>query len=83
MCAKCPSEAVSIVRMIMIILVLTLIVVILLRFTFVGMKEKSGLGSVYLRVLINHIHIVLLTAAFNFEWPTSLRDFFEFSRPIT
>lgn len=56
--------------MLLIILVLLLVVIFLIRSTIVGKEENKSTSSVYFRILINHIQLVLLTAAFNFEWPS-------------
>ena len=37
---------------------------------------------VYLRQLINHIHLILLIATYNLNWPESLQEFFDFTRPL-
>lgn len=38
--------------------------------------------SVYIKIMMNHLQLIMITASFNFEWPNSIVSFFETVSPI-
>ncbi len=64
-------------------MVLIAFVVLIVVLILISSKNKTRYLHVYLRMLINHIQLILLIAAFNYNWPDVLQDFFDFARPVS
>ena len=60
-----------------------LVLLWIIRSTLVGAKDSTNITSVYLKILMNHLQILLLTASFNFYWPAQVEKLFSISSPIT
>ena len=48
----------------------------MIRSTLQGAKEKNNVTSIFIKILLNHMQLILLTASFDFEWPQQVIDFF-------
>ncbi|CDW85128.1 UNKNOWN [Stylonychia lemnae] len=57
-------------------------VVILIRVTLNGAGDVRNITSVYQKILLNHIQLILLTSTFNFKWPDIVMEFFKTSRTV-
>ena len=55
---------------------------IMIRSTLNGALQRKNIQSVYIKILMNHLQLILLTASFDFNWPQNVEDFFETSEPI-
>ena len=58
------------------------LVVFMIRSTLSGAKDKNNITSIYFKILMNHIQLILMTASFKFSWPTVVTDFFDIAKPI-
>lgn len=38
--------------------------------------------SVYIKIMMNHLQLIMITASFNFDWPPSIVGFFEAISPV-
>jgi len=57
--------------------------VLIIILILVSSQQKTRYLHVYLRSLINHVQLILIIAAFNYNWPDSLQSFFDISRPFS
>ena len=53
------------------------LMVFLVRSTLKGAAVKRSLSSVYQKIILNHIQLVVLTAAFDFNWPQMVVSYFK------
>jgi len=60
-----------------------MLMVFLIKSTKAGAKKARNVHSVYMKILMNHLQLIALTASFNFNWPKIVLDYFETSRPIS
>jgi hypothetical protein len=74
----CPPKWWVLLRSFLIIVVLILLLIFLIQ-----AQSKSRYLHVFLRLLINHVQLILLISTFHFNWPVKLQDIFDFSRPIS
>ena len=45
-------------------------IVYLVWSTLVGAKDVRNVTSIYIKIMVNHLQLILLTASFNFKWPS-------------
>jgi hypothetical protein len=65
-------------------LVAALIVIIfMIKSTLESALVKKNLQSVYIKILMNHLQLILLTASFNFDWPDNVTDFYDTTKPAS
>ena len=76
-CAECPEEWQNILILVVIVLVATAVLIVLIRATLQSMKNQNSLLSVYLKILANHLQLVLLTLSFELDWPDQVKIFFD------
>eukprot|EP00347_Sterkiella_histriomuscorum_P007237 403349735 len=81
-CAECPAQGANVARLIFIFIAVLGLVVFLIRSTLLGAKEKKNLTSIFLKIMMNHLQLILLTASFNFDWPTLVVEFFSSVKPV-
>jgi hypothetical protein len=68
-CSLCPEEKSNIARLFFIMLALALAIVLMVRSTLQGALNKNNVTSIYIKILMNHLQLVLLTSSFEFKWP--------------
>eukprot|EP00347_Sterkiella_histriomuscorum_P001991 403369895 len=81
-CSICPEESVNIVRISGIILLAIILVVFMIKSTLAGAKDQNNVTSIYTKILMNHIQLIMLTASFDFKWPKLILEFFDSSKPV-
>jgi hypothetical protein len=55
---------------------------IIIRSTLAGAIQRKNVQSVYIKILMNHIQLIVLTASFDFDWPNSVVKIFETTEPV-
>jgi len=69
-------------RLLGLFFVLIVAIVILIRSTLQGAFEKKNYLSVYLRIFLNHMQLLILTASFDFQWPNAVKEMFKSAAPV-
>lgn len=60
-----------------------IIIVLIIKSTLDGALVRKNLQSVYMKILMNHLQLILLTASFNFDWPDDVTKFYDNTRPAS
>ena len=47
--------------------------VLMIRSTLAGASQLKNVQSVYYKILMNHIQLIMLTASFNMNWPAMVQ----------
>ncbi|CDW82348.1 UNKNOWN [Stylonychia lemnae] len=81
-CGKCPEYAQNIFRIVAIILVGIVVIILLIRSTLQGAADVKNITSVFQKILLNHIQLIVLTASFDFSWPQIVMDYFKSSETV-
>lgn len=81
-CSACPEKATNVVRITGILILAIILVVFMIRSTLAGAKDQNNVTSIYTKILMNHIQLIMLTASFDFQWPALLVKFFNSSKPV-
>ncbi|TNV74992.1 hypothetical protein FGO68_gene289 [Halteria grandinella] len=82
-CSQCPTKVQNMLLVTVFILIFLIIIIILVRSNIqTGSSEKNFL-PVFLRILLNHLQILSLTASFDFEWPEQLTSFYQTMQPAS
>lgn len=58
------------------------VVVLLIRSTLNGALVKKNVMSIFQKILMNHLQLIIMTASFNFNWPAMVAKFFNTSQPV-
>lgn len=43
---------------------------------------KPSPTTIYVKVMMNHLQLIMITSSFNFEWPSSIKSFFDAVSPV-
>jgi predicted outer membrane repeat protein len=71
-CQACPDPEVNGVRIGGLTIGVVILIVFLVRSTMSSALRPRELASVYLRILMNYLQLVMLTATFNLNWPSEV-----------
>ena len=64
------------------IILSTVIVTFMVRSTLNNAKRKN-IHSVYIKIFLNHMQMLLITASFDLDWPPQVESLLKASGPIT
>ena len=81
-CAKCPNPILNVVQLVLILLAVIVGIVIMIRSTLAGALQRKNIQSVYIKILMNHLQLIVLTASFDFDWPNAVLTLFETTEPV-
>ena len=56
--------------------------VFVIKSTLAGARQRNNVTSIFLKILMNHFQLLVLSASFNFNWPRVVIQFFETAKPI-
>ena len=56
--------------------------VFMIRSTLNGAAEVKNITSVFQKILLNHIQLIVLTASFDFSWPDLVMSFFKSNETV-
>lgn len=76
-CNVCPDYTTNAFRITAIFFACIVIVVFLIRSTLRGAADSKNVISVFQKILLNHIQLIMLTSSFDFSWPTVVKEFFK------
>ena len=81
-CEKCPNPAWNVIRLLLIFIAIIIGIVFIVRSTLSGALEKKNVQSVYIKLLMNHLQLLVLTASFDLRWPDNVSSFFNSSESV-
>ncbi|CDW90149.1 UNKNOWN [Stylonychia lemnae] len=81
-CSKCPESSTNILRLIGIGNCAVIIVVLLIKSTLNGALVKRNVMSIFQKIFMNHLQLIMMTASFNYNWPAKVVEFFSSSQPV-
>ena len=64
------------------IIIFVVVICFVIRSTLKGAVEKKNVTSIYFKIMMNHLQLLLLTASFEFDWPEQVDKFFEVAEPV-
>ena len=71
----------NVVILIIIIVVVIFLLIMMVRSTLAGALEKKNAVSIYMKILMNHLQLLLLVSSFNFSWPSQIQSLFSSTAP--
>jgi hypothetical protein len=80
-CSACPTPELNFIRIVGILVGCIIGIIFMVRSTLKNALNPSP-TSVYIKILMNHLQLIMITSSFNFDWPESLVSFFETVAPI-
>ena len=75
-CELCPSNSQNIGIILGLVILVSFISVVLVRFTLDSAYSPKALYSIYIKIFINYLQLVLLTTKFELQWPYYVSDIF-------
>jgi len=58
------------------------VIVFIIRATLAGARQRNNVTSIFLKIMMNHMQLIVLSASFNFKWPRIVVQFFDTAKPI-
>ncbi|CDW71577.1 UNKNOWN [Stylonychia lemnae] len=81
-CIECPEKFLNILRLSAIILVILVVVIFVIRTTLSGAMDKSNVVSIFMKILLNHFQLIMVTASMDFHWSQQILDFFSQTKKV-
>ncbi|CDW82324.1 UNKNOWN [Stylonychia lemnae] len=81
-CAECPEPALNVLRLITIFIAIVILIVLIIRSTLKGAQDINNVTSIYLKILLNHFQLILMTASFDFQWSQQIVSFFTTTKQV-
>ena len=81
-CAKWPNPIWNAIQLSLILVVVITGLVIIIRSTLNGAFQRKNLQSVYIKILMNHLQLIILAASFEFNWPKRVQKYFDTTEPV-
>ena len=75
-CAECPSQWKNALLLSAVFLIALLAIIVLIRATLQSMKNQRSIGSVYFKILANHLQLIILTLSFELDWPDQVKTLY-------
>ena len=82
-CSLCSSLVSTVILFVLLFLGLVVALTIIVRQTIRAAKEKKNFLNVYLRILFNHMQLVIIIASFKLEWPPRVESVFSVAAPVS
>jgi len=57
-------------------------IAMLIRSTMAGARERKNIISIYMKILMNHLQLLLLISNFEFDWPQFVKEAFAVAEPV-
>lgn len=76
-CGRCPEAVSNSFRLLGILLGLVLVCAIMVRTSMRSAYKPTALHSVYIKIFMNYLQLIILTASFNLEWPQLVLELFK------
>ena len=74
-CRKCPPIGLNIFRLLSFFIIFALLIVIMVVSTLRTATKKKSKLTVYMRILMNYLQVLVLAANFNINYPQLFLDF--------
>eukprot|EP00347_Sterkiella_histriomuscorum_P005934 403354704 len=75
-CSKCPDKTANSFRLIVIGIAVFLLLIFLVRSTLNSATQKNNITNIYMKILLNHFQLIMITATFDINWSEEIKDFF-------
>ena len=80
-CQECPSKLGNLTKGVALCIVILVVVVFMVRGTLRS-AHQSKLHSVYIKILMNHLQLMVLISSLNFSWPPQIINFLSAPGPL-
>lgn len=76
-CAKCPPIYQNAIRVAGIGVGILIALIIIIRTAINSAKKARSYYSIFIKILLNYLQLVMLTASFQLHWPTYVQELFK------
>ncbi|CDW87056.1 UNKNOWN [Stylonychia lemnae] len=81
-CQECPEKIANSLRLAAIFIGVCFLIVFVVRSTLLGARQSKNVTSIYLKIMMNHLQLIVLCSSFSFDWPRMLIDFYTEIKPV-
>lgn len=81
-CSKCPPLWLNIIISILMFSALIIFTIIVIFFTISASNRNKFKINVLMRMLMNHVQIMVITVSFELNWPSALSKMLGSTKPI-
>ena len=78
----CPNQVWNVIRLLLVFIAVIIGIAILIKSTLAGALQKKNVQAVYMKLLMNHIQLLVLASTFQLKWPSRVEDIFSTSEPV-
>ena len=82
MCHECPDSKKTSSAVFFAVIFMLFIIGLIIKATLSAIKEKNNFVGIYMRIFVNHVHLVLITSYYTFNWSDSIYGFFVAIQPF-
>lgn len=72
----------NVLRLSLVLIGVIALAVFIIRAAINASIDKTSYASTYMRILMNHLHMLLITAYFHFNWSYHIKKFYTTIKPI-
>jgi hypothetical protein len=80
-CKECGERVYNIIRLVSIIIIASVAVSVLIRSTIAN-QSKIQTHSVFIKILMNHMQMIMITSSYDMNWPPEVTDFLQQIAPL-
>ncbi|CDW80304.1 UNKNOWN [Stylonychia lemnae] len=81
-CFECPSKIFNILRLSAIILAILVVVIFVIKTSISAAMDQNNVMSIYMKILLNHFQLIMVTASMDFQWSQQIIDFFSQTKKV-
>eukprot|EP00347_Sterkiella_histriomuscorum_P017660 403348489 len=82
-CQQCPDTYWNALRLIITAMAAGLALAMLIKSTLKGATARKNVMSIYTKILMNHLSLLLIATSFNFQWPDLINNFLNSFKPAS
>eukprot|EP00347_Sterkiella_histriomuscorum_P001563 403371552 len=82
-CQQCPDTYWNALRLIITAVAAGLALAMLIKSTLKGATARKNVMSIYTKILMNHLSLLLIATSFNFQWPDLINNFLNSFKPAS
>ena len=76
-CLPCPSFTINTIRMGGIAIGVFIALIVIVKTAINSAKKQRSYYSIFIKIMLNYLQLVMLTAAFQMKWPSYMKELFK------
>ncbi|CAI2387538.1 unnamed protein product [Moneuplotes crassus] len=81
-CGKCPDPILNAIRIGGFLFFMVVVIIILIKFTIQGSGRKRNIATVYNRIILNHVQMLVIIYGLDLDWPDNFMLIYQNAEPV-